>query len=288
MQILFNIILSWSVIFIVSLSFYLIFKPTKIFHISHAFTISLAAYSTYFFLSQGWLGLLVYILALFLSVIFGILNEVIFYRHLRSTKNSNLNMLVLSLGVYIVFQNLLSMTFGDEIKNLTTTISERHHISGVFFTQIQIISILSAVSILSFTLFLWHKTRLGKAIRAISENPELSRVIGIPRDRIILIAFGIGSAYAGVAGILVGLNTGITPTMGFPLLLYGIVAMIIGGLGSIWGIAIGALILATVQNLTAYYIDTRWLDAVTYLILIGFLIFRPFGVSGAKIHKADI
>ena len=125
-------------------------------------------------------------------------------------------------------------------------------------------------------------------MRAIAVNPELSQVFGIPKKRIILYAFGLGSLYAGLGGILVGFDTGITPTFGFNLLLYAIVVMIMGGVDSIWGIVAGAFILATVQNLTAYYIDTKWMDAITYTILIIFLIIRPYGVSGIKNKSVEV
>lgn len=156
------------------------------------------------------------------------------------------------------------------------------------FIIIQWVTMIVALMVLGFTLYLWYKTKFGLAIRAISDNPELSQVFGIPKDRIILYAFGLGSLYAGLGGILVGLDTGITPTFGFNLLLYAIVVMIIGGVDSIWGIVAGALILATVQNLTAYYINTKWMDAITYAILIVFLIIRPYGVSGVKNKKVEI
>ena len=155
-------------------------------------------------------------------------------------------------------------------------------------TDVQLLTMGVALLVLGFTLWLWHKSKFGLAIRAIADNPELSLVFGIPRDHIILYAFGLGSLYAGVGGILVGFDTGITPTFGFNLLLYAIVVMIIGGVDSIWGIVAGAFILATVQNLTAYYIDSKWMDAITYAILIVFLIVRPYGVSGVKNRKVEI
>lgn len=272
-----------------ALSFYVIFKPTKIFHLSHAFSITLSAYCVYFF-SGGHLSVFsVIFLALVGAAAFGMANEALFYRPLRGAKDAGLKMLILSLGIYILFQNLLSILFDDDIKPLSNELfSGKYDLSGVFYTRVQLISLCVAMAIFLFTAFLWNRTRLGKAIRAISENPELSRIFGIPKERIILLAFALGSVYAGMAGILIGFDTGITPTMGFSLLLYGIVAMIIGGTESLWGIAVGALILAAAQTLSAYYLDTKWTDAVTYLILIIFLIFRPYGVSGARIRKVEI
>ena len=131
-------------------------------------------------------------------------------------------------------------------------------------------------------------SRIGRNIRAVASNPELSNVLGIHSDRVILWAFGIGSALAAVAGILIAFDTDMTPTMGFHWLLYGVVAMIIGGVGSNWGLAGGALLLATAQHLAAYYIGSQWMDAVAYIILILFLLVKPLGFSGKRLKKIEL
>jgi len=289
-QILIFIVYWCMLLIIFSISFYLIFKPTKIFHIAHAFTISLGAYMTYLFYNILNLDIVIsIILSISIVTIYGSLNELLLYRYLRTKKDSNIKMLILSLGVYIVSQNLISIFFGDDIKSLSKgEVKVGNEFLGAYITDIQIITIFVSFAILLFTLYIWKQTKFGFAIRAISDNPELSQVFGIPRDRIILIAFALGSLYAGIGGILVGFDTGITPTFGFNLLLYAIVVMIIGGVESILGIVTGAFILAFVQNLTAYYIDTKWMDAITYAILILFLIVRPYGVSGVKNKKVEI
>ena len=79
-----------------------------------------------------------------------------------------------------------------------------------------------------------------------------------------------------------------TPTLGFNLLLYGVVAMIIGGVGSTRGLVAGSLLVAATQHLAAYYIDTKWMDAVTYIILILFLIWKPLGFSGKLLKKVEV
>jgi branched-subunit amino acid ABC-type transport system permease component len=116
----------------------------------------------------------------------------------------------------------------------------------------------------------------------------LSNIVGISSDRVILQAFALGSALAAVAGILIAFDVDMTPTMGFKWLLYGVVAMIIGGVGSHWGLVGGALLLAASQHLAAYYIGSQWMDAVAYIILIVFLIAKPLGFSGKRLKKIEI
>lgn len=105
---------------------------------------------------------------------------------------------------------------------------------------------------------------------------------------IILISFAIGSALAGIAGILVALDVDMTLTMGMNMLLMGVVAMMIGGVGSFWGIVLGSLLLATAQNLAVWYISSQWMDASAFIILLIFLLFRPQGFMGKKVRKANV
>lgn len=164
----------------------------------------------------------------------------------------------------------------------------QNEIFGAYITDIQIITIVvSALLFIAVNLFLQF-TSVGKSIRAVSSNPQLCDIYGINSNRIILFAFGIGSALAAVAGILSAMDTNMTPTFGFNLLLYGVVAMIIGGVGSTRGLVAGALLVATAQHTAAYYIDTKWMDAVTYIILILFLIWKPLGFSGVRLRKVEI
>lgn len=117
---------------------------------------------------------------------------------------------------------------------------------------------------------------------------KIKKETGINPSTVILWAFGIGSGLAAIAGILVAFDTDMTPTMGFNLLLYGIVAMIIGGVGSTWGLVGGAFLLATAQHLSAYPINSKWMDAIAYIILILFLIWKPLGFSGKRLKKIKI
>ncbi len=288
MQFLLNTLSVFAILFLTALSFFLIYKPTRIFHLSHAFVIVLGGYLVLLFREP--MGLVVAISSsLLLCAAFGVLNEWLFYAPLREGKQARLKMLILSLGVYIVGQNILSVVFSDDITILAIgPVSTGYELWGGYITNAQIVMIVVAILIALLTFVLWRKTPFGKAIRAISINAELAQIFGIPRRRIILCAFAIGSAIGGTVGILIGYDTGLTPAMGFSLLLSGIVVMIIGGTENLWGLLIGAAILAIAQNITSYYWDSKWVDAVTYMILILFLLIRPYGVSGQKNRKVEV
>ncbi len=289
-QIIINIIVQTSIYLILGYSFSSIYYVAKFFHLSHAIIITSAAYFTYLFSQQVGLSLWISIpVAIICATGLGMLSEIALYKPLRKRKATPLVMLIASLGLYVVLQNVISMVWGDDTKSIRTwEVKAGHEIFGAYITTVQIVTIVLSVGLFVLSLLLLKYTKVGKNIRAVSSNEELSNIFGINSNRVILWAFGIGSALAAVAGILVACDTDMTPTMGFNLLLYGVVAMIIGGVGSNWGLIGGALLLATVQHLAAYYIDSKWMDAVAYIILILFLVWKPLGFSGKRLKKTEI
>lgn len=289
-QIIVNIFLSTSIYLLISASFSLIYYPTKFFNIAHAVIITSAAYLTFLFANQLSLPFAVAVgAAIAGAVCVGLLCEILFYRVMRKRNAPALAYLIASIGLYTALQNCISLIFGDDTKIIRTgEVTIGNEIFGAYVTNVQIVTILvSAGLFVGVNLFL-QLTAAGKAIRAVSSNPQLCDIYGINSNQIILVAFGVGSALAAVAGIVSAMDTNMTPTFGFNLLLYGVVAMIIGGVGSTRGLAAGALLVATAQHLAAYYIDTKWMDAVTYVILILFLIWKPLGFSGVKLRKVEI
>jgi branched-subunit amino acid ABC-type transport system permease component len=198
-------------------------------------------------------------------------------------------LLLVSLGLYIVLQNIISLLFGDDTKSIRTwEVREGIEIAGAYITPVQVIIIAVSIIVVILVSGYLMLAKTGKAIRAVASDSELSKLSGIKSDKIILISFAIGSALAGIAGILVALDVDMTPTMGMNMLLMGVVAMIIGGVGSIWGIVLGSLLLAAAQNLAVWYISSQWMDATAFIILLVFLLFRPQGFMGKKIKKATI
>jgi len=289
-QIITNIILSTSIYLLIAHSYSLIYYTTKFFHIAHAAVITTGAYFVFFFVNKFSIPFSLSVaLAIAAAVCVGVACEVLVYRQMRKRNVPALTYLIASIGLYVVLQNCISMYFGDDTKIINTAeVAVGNQIFGAYITTIQIITIVVSIALfIAVNLFL-RFTSIGKSIRAVASNPELCNIYGISSNKVILIAFGIGSALAAIAGILSAMDTNMTPTFGFNLLLYGVVAMIIGGVGSTRGLVAGALLVATAQHLAAYYIDTKWMDAVTYIILILFLIWKPLGFSGKRLKKVEV
>ncbi|CAN5197197.1 branched-chain amino acid ABC transporter permease [soil metagenome] len=289
MQVVLNIICAATLYLLISISFFLIYYPIRFFHIAHAVIITFGGYFV-FLINRLVVDLPISVfLAVAVATLIGMSCELLIYRQMRKRGMPALTYLIASIGLYTVFQNSISIYFGDDAKIINTAnVIVGHELFGAYITSIQIVTILvSTILFISVNLFLRFSV-IGKSIRAVANNSELADIYGINSNKIILIAFGIGSALAAIAGILSAMDTNMTPTFGFNLLLYGVVAMIIGGVGSTKGLVFGSLLIATAQNLAAYYIDTKWMDAITYIILILFLIGKPLGFSGQRLKKVEV
>lgn len=289
-QILFNIISTASLYLLIALSFSIIYYCTKFFHLTQAALISSAAYFVYLFNQQLQLGLIISILlSVILSMIISIILEILIYRPLRKRNTSPLGLMIASIGMYVVLQNIISLSWGDSTLRLNTfQVEEGNNILGALVTNVQIISFFVSLVLFVSMIIVSKYSTLGKSLRAVSDNPELSNIYGINSNKVILFSFILGSALAACAGILSAADTNMTPTFGFNLLLYGVVVMIIGGIGSYKGLVGGALLVSAAQHLAAFYIDIKWMEAMAYLILILFLIWKPYGFSGNRLRKVEI
>jgi branched-chain amino acid transport system permease protein len=289
-QFILNGIIAGSVYTLVAVGFAVIYRTVRFFHFAHGVVFTAGAYFTYLF--KAWLGWPVIIavpMAIGLCAGLGVLIEVSVYRPLRHKDASALILLLASLGVYIVLQNIISMFFGDDTKTIRSGIvKEGINLLGARITPVQItIIIVSLLLVISCFLFLKY-TKTGRSMRAVANNLELAQMTGINSDRMIIWAVALGSVLAGIAGILVALDVDMTPTMGMNALLMGVAAVIIGGVDSLPGVALGALLLGMAQNLGVWKISSQWQDAIAFFILLMFLLFRPQGFLGKRVKKVSV
>jgi len=286
-QVILNAIIAGSIYALVALGFTIIYRTVKFFHFAHGVVYTAGAYIAYTLaISLGVNIVISFLLASVLAGAIGIVIDRVVYAPLRREKAPDLVFLIASFGVFIFIQNLIQLLYGAQILTLRTgPVKEGHHFLGAVITDIQLLIMIVAV-VITITLWLFiRKTKLGKAIRAVSDDTIGASAVGIYPERTILITFAIGSALAGVAGILVSLETNLEPTMGLNAILKGIIASIIGGVGSIPGAICGAFLLGLAENFGIWKISAGWKDAIAFVILILFLLFRPGGIFGIKTRK---
>lgn len=280
-QLILNSIIAGSIYALIALGFNFVYGATKFFNLAHGVMAAIGGYAVFYFAKT--LGLNLYfavILGVALAGIVGYGLDKFIYLPLRKRKASNMVLLVASLGAMTALQAVIAILFTSRFKTISQNIGTQKlfEVLGGVITQTQLIIILVTALILAGLVFLLYKTQFGKAVRAISDDEEVARIVGINTNKIIGYVFFIGSALAGLAGILVGFDTGIEPTMGLGLLLKGVIASVIGGVGNIYGGVLGAFLLGFVENFGIWKISGEWKDAIAFTLLIVFLIFRPRGI----------
>jgi branched-chain amino acid transport system permease protein len=289
-QVIANAVIAACVYSLLALSFSLIYSASRFFHFAHGAVYVVGAYSA--LVAVGYLHWGVVpaaIVGLAVAALFGGLMDLLVYRPLRRRQASSLVLLIASLGLYVVLQNAISAIFGDETQTIRTwPVRGGLPILGARITPVQILIIVVAIALFTGTILVLKYTKAGIAMRALACNAELARVVGMDTDRVILYAFLIGSALVGAAGVLISLDVDMTPTMGLNALLMGVVAAIVGGIGSIPGAAVGALILAFAQQFGVLRIPSQWQDAIAFGVLLVFLLVRPAGVLGRRAGKVRV
>lgn len=190
--------------------------------------------------------------------------------------------LLVSFGLLFVIQNLMLVFWGAGLRGLSV-LNTPVEIFGRRYGLNRLVTLLVAVTVsVAFYLFIRH-TRLGKAIRAAAERPDMAEALGVNRKRVLAICFGLGAGLAGLAGILYSMMFEIQASRGIELTVVAIVVVVVGGLGSITGSLIGGFLLGLVISLVNF-IDPSLSLVAFYLIFIVVLLVKPSGLLGRQIH----
>jgi branched-chain amino acid transport system permease protein len=217
--------------------------------------------------------------------------EKVAYRPLR--RASRLAPLITAIGMSIVLQNVAMMIWGRNYLRFPELFeSERYVVGGASITSLQIAIVLLAAGVMALLLLMVHKTRLGTAMRATAQNPEVAGLMGININTAISVAFVIGAALAAVAGLMVMTYYEVAYYhMGFILGLKAFTAAVLGGIGNLAGAMLGGLLLGVIEALGAGYIGdltfgvlgSHYQDVFAFFVLITVLIFRPSGLLGERV-----
>jgi branched-chain amino acid transport system permease protein len=187
-------------------------------------------------------------------------------------------------GVSIILQNVVMLTQGTEYKNLPPLLpSEGFDLFGANVSPVQAFILITSIVLMLILHFFVAKTRLGKAMRATSQDRVMAGLLGININQVISITFMIGSSLAAAAGVMVTLYYGVVHFfMGYLAGIKAFTAAVLGGIGSIPGAMLGGFMLGLIENFGASYISSVYKDAFAFLVLIITLILRPSGLLGQK------
>ncbi|MEG1972822.1 MAG: branched-chain amino acid ABC transporter permease, partial [Oscillospiraceae bacterium] len=275
-----------SVYALVALGYTMVYGIAKMLNFAHGDLIMVGAFSAIVFISS--FGLPVWIsvvLSVVCCVVFGVLIEKIAYKPLR--KAPPLSVLITAIGVSYFLQSLALIIFGSNQRSFPNIITAKAmQIGKLTIKGESIVTLIATFAIMvGLTLFI-NKTKMGKAMRAVSEDKEAAELMGISVNRTITITFAIGSALAAVAGVFFGSTYGfVGPYSGSMPGIKAFVAAVFGGIGSIPGAMVGGLLLGIIENLAKAYISTELSDAIVFAVLIIVLLVKPTGLLGKKTNE---
>jgi len=263
-----------------AVGFTLIFGVARILNLAHGAFYALGAYSAYVLTGIVHLPLIVAaVIAILFVAAFGVMVERVLVRPLR---RSTLAVLMITLAVALMVEQILLLIFGSEARNVPTMIEGTVTILGVDISGQRLLALTGGIAILGGLWLFMQKTRLGAAILAVSQDPEGAQYMGIPSDRIFSIVMGLSAGIAAAAGVLVAPFQTVIPGMGLLPLVKAFAIVVVGGLGSIPGSIVGALLLGYSETVVAFDVSIEWAQIVSVAAVLLTLILRPAGFFGKR------
>ena len=275
-----------SIYALIALGYTMVYGIAKMLNFAHGDIIMVGAYTC--IVAVGTMNLppvVAILLAIAVCALLGVAIEFLAYKPLRQAQP--LAVLITAIGVSYFLQNVALLAFGSENKTFPALIKlPIFEVGGVFIEGITLLTMgVTAVIMVVLTLFI-SKTRMGKAMRAVSEDKGAAELMGISVNRTISVTFAIGSALAAVAAIFYGLNyTYIQPTTGSMPGIKAFTAAVFGGIGSIPGAMLGGILMGIIEQMSKTYISTLWSDAVVFGVLVLVLVVKPTGLLGKQIRE---
>ena len=283
LQLLGNGVVQGAVAMLYASGFGFVYRSFRVFHIAMGAQFVFSCYA--FFLCAAKLKLpLVAAVAgtLALSVLFALAIEGAVYRPFFRKGCSSGVVMIASLGVMIVIENLLALTFGNEVKTISNQLEPSVAFAGLRFTRIQLLQFFVGVSMFAAVGALVRFGKWFKALWAMGDQPELLPVLGLPLSRLRLMVMALGGILVAISAMLVSWDIGMDPHVGMHYLLLGSVAVFFGGTDRYWAWGAGAMLLCILQSLAVWKVSARWNDLVTFGVLIFVLLFRPQGLFGVS------
>lgn len=287
-QLLLNAIITGSLYALMSSGLSLTYGLLKILNFAHGHTMMFGAYMLLYLMETlEYPFSLSLISVLLIMIIFGMLIYNLFIRPF--SKYELILTLVTTIALSNMLESIVSMWFGVNVQSYPSTFGfDSYEFYSIFITKVQLIIIISALSILGTLAYLIHSTTFGRFVRALSQDPYASQSLGISRQKYTYLVFTLGVVLSAYAGIMLGYETNLSPTMGGNFTIKCFAAMVLGGLGNLWGTVFGSYILSLIENLAiglefnGFSIPAGYKDAVSFIVILIVLLFFPQGLFNRK------
>ena len=271
---------------LVAVGFSMVYGVLQLVNFAHGAFYLVGVYmmiTLYVSMSLGLLPAL--LLALTGTGLLGALMDRVILKPIRNRSgNSGVASLIATLGMGTCITNLLIVLFGSETKSFPNILDfGKFYLGGAIVRWNQVLIALITIAMMSLLSLIVYHTKMGTAMRAISQNPQAAQLMGIPVDQVIMITFFIGTVCAAVSGVLVAMYyASIDTAMYMAVSLKTFASAVLGGIGSLPGAMIGGVLIGVLETLVAGYISSDYREAVAFIILIAVLLLKPSGLLGQK------
>jgi branched-chain amino acid transport system permease protein len=288
---LLNGIYAGSIYALFALGYTLIFGVLDILNLAHAAIFMLGAMVSWWLVSeQGWPLAVSFVVAALMAGLLGILLDRIAFLRLRQRGAGHLSPLISSIGMSLIFIGLAKIAFGPDRQQFPREAFPQVYFDVAPLIRIRLLDlIILVVALLMMAGLTWlvQRTSLGRAMRAVAENPRAAALLGVNIDGVIVRTFFIASALGGAAGILYGMNlNSIEPTMGNQIELKGLAIIILGGMGSIPGAVAAGFLIGLIEVLSVWLGRSELREALVFAALFLVLLIRPEGLFGRRLGRA--
>lgn len=285
LQILINGLATGSIYALIATGFALIFNVLKFSNFSHGATMTAAAFIAYFLVSSKGLGLVPTLLvAGAAGAVIALFGEFVGFRRILKNHSSATYFFVSSITLGTLYEGLVTIRVGSNFFNFPSFFQNPTINLGIVISTSDAIMFLISIAALLILGYIIQKTRLGRALRAVSFDRDTAQLMGIDSTRIIQLTFVISGILAGFAGVFLGIKYTLYPTLG-SLVVKGFIASVIGGLGSLAGAIIGAFLLGIVETLLLSLLGSGYSTIATFAIMLVFLLLRPQGIAGSNVQE---
>ncbi len=218
--------------------------------------------------------------ALALTGCLGLVMDSAVFRPIR--RANRLTLLIAAMGLSVSLRNAAQFFWGAEVRTYGLEVMPGTRFFGLYLTMPQFAIVIVTVLCVAGVYLLFFKSRLGKSMRALSDNLDLARISGIDTKRAILAAWVISAVLAAIGGILLALDTNLSPEMGIINLIKAFAATLIGGVGNLWGALLGGLLIGLSENIGVLFISPGYKDAIAFVIMVLILLARPYVITGER------
>lgn len=282
LQLLINGIIAGGVYALFAVGLTMVYSIFRFINFAHGELIAWGAYGVLLFVSAPFnlpLWLAVFPAIVLVIAIAQLQNRLVF----SPLKNSQpITLLIASIGLSFLLRGALQLYFGSDLRSYETGFYESIEIGEIFITHVQLAMV--CLSILFFiTLYLLlNKTLIGKSMRAVSDSIELAGIYGISTKKVSIFVWTISAVFAASGGFLLALDTSLDPMMGLAFMIKAFAAVLLGGVGSVWGALLGGLCIGIIENLGTAFISPGYKDFTAFVVIFLILLLRPQGLLGSK------